>query len=294
MQITGKTRVFCIIGYPIEHSLSPLMFNVAFRELNLDYTYVPFEVRPPDLADAIKAIRALNIMGMNITIPYKESIIKFLDTTSGFSKMVGAVNTVSFEDGRLVGHNTDGQGLIRGLEVECNLDPSGMVVMIMGAGGAAKGISFALAEFGTREIFIVNRTFSRARHLTDNLKENFSPGKFIPIELYSSTMNEYLKRADILINATSVGMDGSRFDGLSMDKVKDTMVVVDIVYSPLNTPLIEEAGLRGLKTHNGLIMLIYQGAENLRIWTGLSAPVDKIKEALLEYINRRLGISTTH
>ena len=171
MKITGKTKIVGIFGYPIEHTFSPLMHNAAFSALGLDYCYIPFEVQPKDLKSAVEGIRALNIRGVNITVPHKEAVIKYLDELSKEAKLIGAVNTIENRGGKLIGHNTDGRGFIKSLWDDAKTRVKGKSVLLVGAGGAGKGIAVSCALEGASEIIIANRTIKKADELVRYLKE---------------------------------------------------------------------------------------------------------------------------
>jgi len=279
MEIGTDTRVYALIGDPIEHSLSPLMQNLAFRLLGLDCIYLAFRVKPEELGWAIKGNRALGVSGFNVTVPHKVAVIPFLDEVDHSASDVGAVNTVTNRGGRLVGHNTDGSGALAALSDE-GVDLKGKKVVILGAGGAARAIAFATAH-AAGSLVIMNRTTSKAEELSSDLKKRYR--KLIEArKLSHETLSEELVDAEVLINATSVGMSPRTEESLvNRHMIRPKTTVFDIVYNPLETKLINEAKAAGAKTIGGAKMLVYQGALSFEIWTGIKAPVDEMLKAVI-------------
>ncbi len=286
MNVSGKTKVCALIGDPVEHSLSPVIQNSAFKHLGLDYVYVAFNVKANSLKDAVYGIRALGIHGLNVTMPHKIAIIKYLDGLDETASRVGSVNTILNSDGRLVGYTTDGVGALNALK-HAGVDPSGEKVVILGAGGSSRAVAFTLAEIAS-ELVIFNRTFDRAkdlknalcRFLGDELRIKAAP-------LTDEHLKKELEDADILINATSVGMKPNSDDTpVKQDYLRKDLVVFDLVYEPLETRLLREARLAGAKVINGLSMLIHQGAVSFKIWTGMKAPVEIMMDAALKKIKQ--------
>ena len=203
MKINGKTRVCAIIGDPVEHSLSPVMHNAAFKELGLNIVYVAFNVTKNGLADAISGARSLGLLGLNVTMPHKNAVISYLDETDSAAKAIGAVNTILNERGKLFGYNTDGKGAMVALQ-ENGVDPEEKKLVLLGAGGAAKAIAFQAAQ-ETEELVIVNRTAEKAKQLAELLRKQFG-AKVKGTTLSDEVLKKELETADILVNATSVGM----------------------------------------------------------------------------------------
>jgi len=275
--ISGKTGVYGIIGNPVEHSISPAMHNAAFRELGIDSVYVPFRVRKEDLAAAVKGLKAVNVRGINVTIPHKVDIIPWLDEIDSFAAKIGAVNTVVNRDGFLKGYNTDAEGFLRALEAN-RISPAGKKVLIIGAGGAARSVTFILADRGS-ELTIVNRHSEAAVELAEWVFASFrhSTSAFA---LEDARLKEIVRDADILINTTSVGMDPQPDSTpVPASFLKPGLVVFDIVYSPLRTRLLRDAEKIGAVTIGGIEMLVRQGAAAFELWTGEKAPVDVMREA---------------
>ncbi|SNR80261.1 shikimate dehydrogenase [Desulfurobacterium atlanticum] len=276
MRITGKTEVYGIFGFPVKHSLSPLMQTAAFRALGIDAVYVPFEVSPENLDKAVEGLKAMNIKGVNVTVPLKERIIPYLDSIDKTAEFMGAANTVKNIDGKLYGYNTDGDGFVDSL-IEEGIEVRDRKVLIIGAGGSAKAIAYALLKSGVNRIVIANRTIEKAESLADKLK---GIGDVNTVSLLN--INSVIDKFDILINTTSVGMEEDDPFLFDYNHIKSYMVVVDIIYKPFETKLLKVAKSKGAKTINGLGMLIHQGARAFKIWTGKEAPVEVMRKVLLE------------
>ena len=272
-------QVYALIGDPVGHSLSPLMQNLAFQDLDLNSTYIAFQVRYDQLDQCVKCLKTLNIAGFNVTIPHKVSILSLLDKISPSASAVGAVNTVVNDDGRLIGYNTDGDGALKALSDE-SAELKGKNVVLTGAGGAARAIAFSLASTANN-IVIVNRTKTKALELAQHLNEQFNK-QFRGEELSKKTLQKELQHADILINATSVGMSPNvEASIVKREMLRDSMTVFDIVYNPLETKLLKEARAAGAKTISGVKMLVYQGALSFELWTGKKAPIEKMMKSVV-------------
>lgn len=286
VKISGGTRVCALIGYPVGHSLSPAMHNAAFQYLGLDYVYVAFNVPPGRLKDAVSGIRGLGIYGVNVTMPHKINVIKYLDELDEGARLAGSVNTILNRDEKLVGYTTDGLGALSALR-HAGADPAGRKVVILGAGGASRSICFALANY-VRELVILNRTLERAVKLADELRRVFSSANVGAGPLSDSVLESVLKDADILINATSVGMKPNVDETpVKRELLHGNLTVFDIVYEPLETRLLKEAKSVGARTVDGLWMLVYQGALSFEIWTGAKAPVEVMREAALKRMGEK-------
>lgn len=281
--ITGKTSVFGIIGDPVEHTLSPGMHNAAFKKLGLDNIYVPFHVKAEELESAMMGAYSLGIKGLNVTIPHKTEVIKYLDYLDIAAGLIGAVNTVEFGENGAVGHNTDGIGAVRAIEEVSSVEDK--KIMILGAGGAARAISFQLLLSGARKIVISNRTIEKASELKEDLVEKLEPDVKV-IDLGVELENE-LKDSDVLINTTPVGMypNISQKPLVTSNMMHEDLIVNDIVYNPLKTGLLVEAEKAGAKTITGVKMLMYQGVESFKIWTGIEPPIDTFQKALMKEMN---------
>jgi len=289
LKVSGRTKVCAVIGDPVEHSLSPCFQNAAFQHLNLDFVYVAFTVNVENLGNAILGVRSLGIYGLNVTMPHKISVIRYLDYLDERADRIKSVNTILNKDGKLIGYTTDGIGVLNALKYN-DVDPKGKKVVILGAGGAARSASYALSEVAG-ELVILNRTIRRARNLAYKVSE--LAGVRANVRWGGLTM-ESLRReiheVDILINATPVGMSPDVNETL-VDKrlLHPDMVVFDMIYHPLKTRLVREAEEVGAKTINGLSMLIHQGAASFEIWTGVKAPIEVMMKAAEEEIRRRGG-----
>ena len=276
MKIKGSTNIVGLIGHPVGHSFSPPMHNKAFEALDMDYAYVAFDVDPSDLESAIAGAKSLDIKGLNVTIPHKIEVMKYLDEIDEVARLIGAVNTVDFKD--MKGYNTDGIGAVKAIEEITKIN--GKNVVIAGAGGAARAISFYIAKYGAQSLTILNRNVERADDLSNDvlnsqLINNVKSDSILKI-------NDYLTEADILINTTPVGMHPNINDRpiASAEDMHEDLVVFDAVYNPNETVLIKEAIKANAKPVYGIKMLLYQGAESFKIWTGREAPVDEMEKAL--------------
>lgn len=280
MSIVGTTKVCALIGNPVEHSLSPCIHNAAFQHLKLNYVYVAFQVRREELEAAIQGVRSLKIHGLNVTMPLKVDVIRHLDQLDKSAKMVAAVNTILNDKGFLVGYTTDGKGALMALKVK-NESPMDRKIVILGAGGASRAISYSLAE-EAREIVILNRTLEKAENLVKDLSSTFG-NKVRCGKLCRSLMRKELKDANLLINATSLGMHPTE-DKTPVNRgfLRPDLPVFDLVYDPPETRLLREARSVGAKTIEGLTMLVYQGAASFEIWTGKKAPINVMMKAARE------------
>ncbi|MDD5491751.1 MAG: shikimate dehydrogenase [bacterium] len=275
--ITGKTRVCGIFGYPIEHSLSPLMHNAAFKELGLDYVYVPVKVAPEDLPAAIKAIRAMNLIGVNITIPHKETVIPFLDDLSPEAEAIGAVNTIVNCGGRLIGDNTDGKGFIKSLVEENNIQLQGKKVVLLGAGGAGRSIGVSLLKNNIQVLYLYDVVEHKRNSLATDLR-SISTAKKVKV-LGRDELPAAIKETDILINATPAGMKPTDPCVVEPALLTKKLFIYDIVYN-CETALLKAAKSKKIKCANGLGMLVNQGAISFELWTGKKAPIAVMRKAL--------------
>ncbi len=268
MEIRGTTRVTGLFGWPVTHTLSPSMQNAAFRHLGLDFCYVPFAVSPDALGAAVAGIRALNLAGVNVTVPHKEAVIALLDEVDPEASFIGAVNTVVNRDNRLIGYNTDGRGFMRSLE-EQSIDPQGTRILVVGSGGACRAISYYLSEKAAA-LTIADIDRSRAERLAADLGR---------IRSNVTASPEYDPAAfDIIVNATPLGLHRTDPLPFSPDRLGPQQTVCDLIYRP--TPLLEQARSRGCITLDGLGMLLWQGALALQLWTGAEPPVAVMRAAL--------------
>ncbi len=282
MAISGKTRVCGVIGDPIEHTLSPIMHNAAFEALKLDYVFLAFKVKSAEVGNAINGMRALTIHGLNVTMPHKNAVIKYLDEIDPTGKIIASANTILNKDGRLFGFNTDGIGALNALE-QNGVEPRGKKVLLLGAGGAAKAIAYTLSQEAD-ELVILNRTPKPATELANLLKQKFKK-KINTGELSPSTIKDNLADSNVLINATSVGMNpNANQTPVAPEWLKPDLAVMDIVYNPIETKLAKDAKAAGAKVVSGVEMLIYQGAASFEIWTACKAPVEVMRKAALNHL----------
>jgi len=270
--IDQRTNLYGVIGYPLGHSLSPAMQNAAISAGNLNAVYLALETR--DLKNCMKGVRALGIKGLSVTIPYKTDIMPLLDEVHPLADRIGAVNTVVCNNDRLTGYNTDAVGLLRALEEKTDLP--GKRALILGAGGAARAAGFVLKESGI-EVTIANRSEDRGRALARALSCSF-----LPLDHLKSVSH------DLLINTTPVGMTPHEDQCPVPDTVlRGGMIVMDIIYNPLETLFLKRARKQGCFTINGLTMFVYQGAEQFRLWTGMEPPIDTMNLAVEKALSLR-------
>ncbi|MDP6647257.1 MAG: shikimate dehydrogenase [Dehalococcoidales bacterium] len=274
---SAKTKVCGLIGDPVEHSMSPVMHNAAFRELGLDYLYVPFRVKKEEIGKAIDGMRALNLRGLNITIPHKVAVIPLLDELDPLAEKIGAVNTIVNNDGVLRGYNTDASGLLQSMWTN-GIEPRDKNIVIIGAGGASRAVTFILADKKAR-LVILNRIqeLDWAKELASRITQTFRQ-KIEALELTRENLAKVLNKADILLNATNAGMSPNTEETpVDADLLRPELVVYDIVYNPSKTRLLREAEMINAKTIGGLDMLTWQGALAFQMWTGRKAPVELMK-----------------
>ncbi len=261
------------------------MHNAAFRELGLDYVYVPFSVHPDNLRDAVQGVRALGIVGVNLTIPHKEQVIGLLDWVSEDARLIGSVNTIHNCEGVLKGYSTDGPGFIRALE-SSGKSPDGSKAAVLGAGGSAKATVYALAARGA-QVTVLNRTFSRAVELADNLNQTLGSGSVKVVALDDPHAAEVIREADLLVNCTPVGMHPHPdAQPVPSEWLHPGLFVFDQIYNPLETNLLKAAKAAGARTANGIKMLVFQGALSFEIWTGHVPPVMTMEAAALSGLQR--------
>jgi shikimate dehydrogenase len=283
MNISGKTRVCGVIGDPIEHTLSPTIQNSAFNHLKLDFVFLAFQVKAIDLENAVRGMRGLGIHGLNITMPHKSTVIGCLDKVDSTVRFLGSANTILNRDGKLSGFSTDGIGALKGL-IENGVVLSGKKVLLLGAGGAAKAIALTLVQ-EVGELAILNRSAEKAEVLAERLGRMFNR-KVVGDVLSPITIAENLQDSDILVNATSAGMKPNLGQSIVPPKwLRSDLVVMDIVYNPVETKLAKDAKVAGAKVISGVEMLIYQGAGSFEIWTGKSAPIEVMRRAALNKLS---------
>lgn len=303
LTITASTKVLGIIGYPVAHSLSPAMHNAAFRSQGLDWVYLPLPVPPGKLADALRGLGALGMVGANVTVPYKESVAAATATAAGAAaaaaafgadcvealtpeaELIGAVNVLGFKDGSLIGHNTDGTGFLQALQQDARFTVKGKRVLILGAGGAARAVALTLARHGAQRIGIANRTWQRAEELAQTVEQRTGT-EACGLPLDAADLAPWLRTADLVVQASSVGLhpdeETETLSWFDPSSLSSDALVCDLIYNPSPTRFLALAAARGCRTMDGLGMLLYQGTQAYTWWTGREAPVAVMQQALLD------------
>ncbi len=278
MEIKGSTRIAIVIGHPIKHSMSPVMHNRAFRYLGMDCSYIALDIQPEGIGHFIKGLRYTNILGVNVTIPHKSAVIPYLDELSEEAKFLKAVNTIKINGYKLIGYNTDVYGFEKCLE---GIDVASSSALLIGAGGAGKAVAYALCKLNVERLFITNRTEERAKDLIKSLNDLFRRDiNFIPFGKLES-----LGMIDIIVNATPLGMEGIKEElNISSSLIGKETTAIDLVYNPPKTKFLKMAESLRARTLNGIKMLVYQGAESFKIWTGIEPPIEIMEEAIKEYL----------
>ncbi len=287
IEINNNTKIVGVIGHPIKHTLSPIMHNYAYKNLNLDYVYLPFDISSIGLHDSLKGMVALGIRGFNVTIPHKERIIEYMEELSDSAKIVGAVNTVVNDNGKLIGYNTDVNGIIKTLE-EFKKNIRGKTVSVLGAGGAARSVIYTLINhFKVKKINIINRTVEKAESLKDYFSSKMLFEKIKTYELIPPDVTEILAKSKLIINASSIGMSPDSDDSPTtiLESFNKNQIVFDIVYNPQKTKFLALAEEQGALTINGLKMFVEQGAKSFELWTNEMMPTNQILELLSEKDN---------
>lgn len=301
--ITGSTRIVGVIGEPVSHSRSPQMHNAALAKAGLDYVYVPYHVAADAVSDALHGFLAQNVVGINVTLPHKQSVIPFLTTISREAELIGAVNTLTFIDGEIHGENTDAPGFLRSLEEAGASVPIGEDVVVLGAGGSARAIVVALALAGVRSVFIANRTISKAVSLAEELTEKIYKQngkdnktsdtsldvdseskqitKLVGMGLQDSRLPDIVNGSALLVNTSSSSMDTSLPLLIDKEWLHQTTTVCDIVYTPPMTTLLIAATERKCRIVGGIGMLVHQGAISFERWTGIEPCVETMRNALM-------------
>ena len=280
--ISGKTAVYALIGDPVDHTMSPAIQNAAFHSLGIDAVYAAFQVSPRRLKAGIGGLRALGVKGFNITLPHKMKVLRYLDEIESSASAIGSVNTVVNTEGKLRGYNTDGTGAVDAL-VNAGAAPKGKAVLMFGAGGAGRAIAYALAQQAS-SLNVINRSATKAKDLVTWLRRKFS------IDVTYATVSSKLlpalvKKADIVVNASSMGMHGVTDPPVEAAWLRPNQWVFDIVYKPLQTRLLEIADKAGAKRVNGLDMLLNQGACSFELWNGKKAPIFEMRKAMTQNLS---------
>ncbi|NLG28220.1 MAG: shikimate dehydrogenase [Chloroflexi bacterium] len=277
---SGHTAVVGVIGWPVEHSVSPQMHNAALRALGLDWCYVPFAVPPERLTEAVRGLRALGLRGINATVPHKQALLPLMDALTPEARAIGAVNTLVMRPEGLLGHNTDAQGFLRALR-EAGFEPAGCRALVLGAGGVARAIVYALLSVGA-SVTLLNRSAARAEQLAHEFETLAAPGATLSAgALESATASASAARAHLVVNATSAGMWPAveRSPWPTGARLAAGAFCYDVVYNPRETLWLRTARAGGCAVADGLGMLVHQGAEALELWTGERAPVSVMRAA---------------
>lgn len=278
-QINAKTRVCAVLGDPIGHSLSPVMHNAAYATLGLDCVYVACRVEAERLSEAVYGLRALEMIGVNVTIPHKKAVIPYLDEIFGDSLYSGSVNTIIHRDGKLSGTSTDGMGLVHSLQRDGNFDPAGKKVVLLGAGGSAPAVIYSLIGAGIQSLTVINRNFQKALDLQAKVERDV---RFhLEVKRFEELEQLELENFDLLVNTTSVGLleDASL---IKPQQLTPALFVYDLVYKKGGTQLVNQATAAGCQVLSGLSMLLYQGAASFRLWFETEPPLEVMRKALNE------------
>ncbi|MFC4800872.1 shikimate dehydrogenase [Neobacillus sp. GCM10023253] len=272
-------KLYAVIGYPIGHSMSPVMHNDLFSFYQIDGHYLPFQVAPENLEDAVKGLKAIGVGGFNVTIPHKSRIIPYLDGVDELANAIGAVNTVVNEDGRFIGYNTDGSGFLTGLENQF-ASIEGKKILVIGAGGATRGIYFTLAKEKPAKIDIANRTVEKAWSLINDCPYPNSSAAF-SLEEAEQVLEDY----DLIIQTTMIGMAPKVSEQpIKLDNLKKQAIVCDIVYNPLKTKFLQDAEQKGAQIQNGIDMFVFQGALAFEKWTGTFPDAERMRAIVLKQL----------
>ncbi len=283
--ITLKTKMIGLLGEPLTFTFSPQMHNATFEALGLDYFYRPIEVGKEELYNVVKGLKHMNYAGFNVTKPNKVRILRYLDEVDELAAKIGSVNTVKIVDGRLIGYNTDGEGYVASLKEELDFDPKGKTFTILGAGGAGRAIAFTLGFYGAEKIYITDRMINCSEIVASEINANLRTCAEV-FELSDANLKACIDKSDVVINASGIGMmpqvDRTPF---SKELLNKDIIVSDITYNPLKTKFIQEAEEIGCRTHNGVGMLIHQGAKAFEIWTGVQAPIKEMTKTVVDIVS---------
>lgn len=282
-QITLNTKLVGVFGWPVDHSLNPAMHNAAFAEIGIDWAYVPLPVQPHQLDQALKGLVALNFVGVNVVAPHQQAVMRYMDELSEAARIIGAVNTLYIQAGKFYGYNTDATGFLKAMQ-EAGCDPQGMRVAVLGAGSAARAAVFSLARAKADRITVFNRTAERASFLVDDLAEAFPTSHLVFEPLNSASLAALQGKVDLVVNTTSVGMRPNT-DACPWPadvSIPSNTIFYDLVYDPLDTLFLKRARAAGIRTVDGLGMLVHQGAFAFKKWTGQQAPVEVMRQVCVQ------------
>ncbi len=278
MHVDGSTTLVGVFGAPIKHTASPAMHNAAFEALKMNWAYLAFHVDPQSLRAALQGARDMGLAGLNLTVPHKILALECVDEIDPEANKLGAVNTVAIEKGKLRGFNTDGYGFLKAIKEEFNLSLRGKRVLVLGAGGAGRGIAVKCALDGAARVIVANRTLAKIEPIAREIRNTKS--EFLPLALTADEIRRVIHEVDLLVNATSVGLKAGDSLGLGADLFSSRLRVYDTIYRPAETELLQIAGGAGSQVANGLGMLLHQGAKSFEIWTKRKAPLAVMRRAL--------------
>lgn len=287
-QITGKTRIAGVMGWPVVQNLSPFIHNAAFTALGLDWVYLCFPVQPGRLGQALRGLPALGVAGVNLSLPHKVAAAQYMDGLSEKASLIGSVNTVIVrEDGALFGHNTDGEGFLRGLAQELGVSSAGMKVALVGAGGVARSIAASLSLAGAAEVAIFDQDAARAADVAELAGRANADCRGVRVD--EAALAETVAAADLVVNATPVGMwpNVDVPPAVNPEWLRPGQILYDVIHNPPESRLVSLARARGLRALGGLPMLVHQGAVAFQAWTGVEPPRDVMAEALRAELARR-------
>jgi shikimate dehydrogenase len=278
MNIDGSTTIVGIFGSPIKHTASPAMHNAAFGAFEMNWAYLAFHVDPQNLRTALRGASDMGLVGINLTIPHKIMALDCIDDVDAEARKLGAVNTVSMEKGKLRGSNTDGYGFLKAIKEDFNLSIKGKRVLVLGAGGAGRGIAVKCALDGAAKVIVANRTLSKIEPIAQEIHSTKT--EFLALKLAGEDIRKVIHEVDLVVNATSVGLQEGDSLGLGADLFSPRLHVYDTIYRPAETELLRVAESAGAKVANGLSMLLHQGAKAFEIWTKRKAPLAVMRRAL--------------
>ncbi len=282
--IDGNTRIVGVFGDPVAHTASPAMHNAAFRHLGMNWVYLPFHVRPDNLAAAVRALPALGIPGVNLTVPHKAAGFRFVDEIAPSAQRLGVINTIQVVDGRLLGSSTDGPGFSRGLQEDLGLHLQGLRIVLLGTGGAGRAVAMQCAEEQAAGLFLANRSLDKAETLKGELLKHFPDFTVETSTTEDPRLQKALAKADLVIQCTSLGLHPGDGCPIQPSWLQPPAAAIDLIYRPAVTPFLEIAARNGMRAANGLGMLLHQGALALELWTGRPAPVTVMRDALQQAV----------
>jgi shikimate dehydrogenase len=282
MNIGGRTKPYAVLGHPITHTLSPVMHNAAFQSLGIDAVYLAFDVSPSDLPTALSAMRDLAFGGLNLTVPLKEEVLKYLSQSDSNAERLGAVNTVEFlSDGTTKGYNTDGAGFVDGVKEAFGVNINGLSVLLLGSGGAGRAVAITCAIKGAKKVAIGNRNLGRAVRLAEEISRLAPSVAVEAVDVGGQALLRACEAAQLIVQATPIGLRKDDPSLLEPEAFHPGQMAYDLIYTAPETAFMKAATRGGAKSANGLGMLLHQGARAFTIWTGKEAPVEAMRRALV-------------